>query len=160
MIRQKFAVVSLYYFPSFTTHETMMCLLIRDILHLIGESMFQQLEGFQIFLTSPGLLAELSLARVPSAFICFFTAREMQSQREVDEELTKLKALWAVGEHTWNPGFQRGKACLPQGPTRPLADSGFCLFVFCFKHFIYLIFRDRKGGRKRGRKTSICGCLS
>ena len=32
---------------------------------------------------------------------------------------------------------------------------------FLKKDFIYLfIFRDRKGGRKRGRETSMCGCLS
>ena len=28
----------------------------------------------------------------------------------------------------------------------------------CFKGFIY--FREGKGGRKRGRETSVCGCLS
>ena len=36
----------------------------------------------------------------------------------------------------------------------------FILFYF-FKDFIYLfIFREGKGGRKRGRQTSMCGCLS
>ena len=29
-----------------------------------------------------------------------------------------------------------------------------------FKRFYLFIFRERKGGRKRGRETSMCGCLS
>ena len=28
------------------------------------------------------------------------------------------------------------------------------------KDFIYLFFREGKGGRKKGRETSMCGCLS
>ena len=33
-------------------------------------------------------------------------------------------------------------------------------FFFLFKDFIYFIFRERKGRRKRGRETSMCCCLS
>ena len=31
--------------------------------------------------------------------------------------------------------------------------------VFFFKDFIYLFFREGKGGRKRERETSPCGCF-
>ena len=36
------------------------------------------------------------------------------------------------------------------------------IFMFgCFKDFIYLFILERgEGGRKRGRETSMCGCLS
>ena len=33
-------------------------------------------------------------------------------------------------------------------------------FMYFLKDFIYLFFREGKGGRKRGRETSMCGCLS
>ena len=35
----------------------------------------------------------------------------------------------------------------------------FHIFFF-FYDFIYLVFREGKGGRKRGRETLLCGCLS
>ena len=33
--------------------------------------------------------------------------------------------------------------------------SNYCFF----KDFIYLFFREGKGGKKKGRETSMCGCL-
>ena len=33
------------------------------------------------------------------------------------------------------------------------------LNIIYFLRFIYLFFREGKGGRKRGRETSMCGCL-
>ena len=33
------------------------------------------------------------------------------------------------------------------------------VFKTIFKDFIYLFFREGKGERKRGRETSMCGCL-
>ena len=44
-----------------------------------------------------------------------------------------------------------------KGVQRPGLNPG-PFFFFKFKDFIYLLF-DRKGGRKRGRETSVCGCL-
>ena len=37
---------------------------------------------------------------------------------------------------------------------------GFCFFYFFKKDFIYLFLERVEGGRKRGRETSMCGCLS
>ena len=34
------------------------------------------------------------------------------------------------------------------------------LLPFIFKRFYLFIFREGKGGRKRGRETPVCGCLS
>ena len=33
------------------------------------------------------------------------------------------------------------------------------IHTFLFKDFIYFILREGKRGRKRGRETSMCGCL-
>ena len=35
-----------------------------------------------------------------------------------------------------------------------------CPFFFCFKILFIYFQREGKGGRKRGRETSMCGCLS
>ena len=43
----------------------------------------------------------------------------------------------------------------------PLSLSSFFKILFLKILFIHLfIFREGKGGRKRGRETSMCGCLS
>ena len=34
------------------------------------------------------------------------------------------------------------------------------IYLFIFKRFLKFIFREGKGGRKRGREISMCGCLS
>ena len=54
--------------------------------------------------------------------------------------------------------------------SRKARKLGFCLNLLLLfmeetnkiflKDFIYLIFREGKGGRKRRRETSMCGCLS
>ena len=31
---------------------------------------------------------------------------------------------------------------------------------FLFFRFYFFIFREKKGGRKRGKEISVCGCLS
>ena len=36
----------------------------------------------------------------------------------------------------------------------------FKFLLYFLKDFIYLFQREGKGGRKRGRETSMCGCLS
>ena len=83
-------------------------------------------------------------------------------------------------------GWRQGEAPGLQGPACPLPDrQGFCPppggaqqdlrtvwllpllvtnvplgdFIDFFKKALF-IFRERKGGRKRGRETSMCGCLS
>ena len=33
-------------------------------------------------------------------------------------------------------------------------------FLFLYYRFLKFIFREGKGGEKRGRETSMCGCLS
>ena len=38
--------------------------------------------------------------------------------------------------------------------------SQFSFFLFLKKYFVYLFLERGKGGRKRGRETSMCGCLS
>ena len=43
----------------------------------------------------------------------------------------------------------------------PLTIIASLPMLFFFQDFIYLfIFREGKGGRKRRRETSVCGCLS
>ena len=43
---------------------------------------------------------------------------------------------------------------------RVISLSFECFKLKFFKDFIYLFLERGKGGRKRGRETSMCGCLS
>ena len=46
----------------------------------------------------------------------------------------------------------------PAGVLSPLKRK--CCYCGFFKVFIYLFYTEGKGRRKRGRETSVCGCLS
>ena len=57
-----------------------------------------------------------------------------------------------------------GQVLRPSPTEAYLTHSHLCfpfevIYIFCFKDFIYL-FLERGEGRKRGKETPVCGCLS
>ena len=35
-----------------------------------------------------------------------------------------------------------------------------CVYIYIYLRVLFIYFREGKGGRKRRRETSMCGCLS
>ena len=66
----------------------------------------------------------------------------------------EMTAGWGGG------GLERGFKSYPLCTTLVSFFFKWQLLVFLFKDFIYFVFREGKGERKRGRLISMCSCLS
>ena len=67
------------------------------------------------------------------------------------EASIRMKALRPADVCSVNPGN------LPDLQATSLTSF---FFFFFFLKIVFIFFRERKGGRKRWRETSMCGCLS
>ena len=90
----------------------------------------------------------------------------------LDERLPRIaffatRTIWAGEELTFDYNMQGGGVKgLGAGAHsdmghKDLSPRRFFYFIFYFfKDFLKIYFREGKGGRKRGRETSMCGCVS
>ena len=101
--------------------------------------------------------SSLTVIWLPTWIICL----KMRSVNLKVIKICILKALWVcIQIHSFLPACNRG--LFSNGLSLPnyFENQSFSICFF-FNLFVCLfVFREGKGGKKRGREISVCGCLS
>ena len=91
--------------------------------------------------------------------------RRLAAFAELSWSISTWTSLWGGprAQELWVEACRWSKASGP-GPAAASSVSAVRVadffFLFCLNKILFIYFRGGKGGRKRGREISMCGCLS
>ena len=74
-----------------------------------------------------------------------------------ERELGCPSSIWGVTGAPQGPMLRRAPG---SGPCSPATNLKFFGFFFFLRFFKFYFWTERKGGRRRQRETSVCGCFS